>query len=54
MDSSALEAIEAIAGRNRDLGKVLHVRGLSENCDTLLRRKDGNVTMLPLGELEAV
>jgi SulP family sulfate permease len=52
MDSSALEAIEALAGRYRDLGKVLHVRGLSENCDTLLRRKDGNVTMLSLEDLE--
>jgi SulP family sulfate permease len=54
MDSSALEAIEALAGRYRDLGKVLHVRGLSENCDMLLRRKDGSVTMLPLEELETV
>lgn len=50
MDSSALEAIDALAGRYRNLGKVLHVRGLSENCDRLLRRKDGNVTMLPLEE----
>ncbi|SFS08471.1 sulfate permease, SulP family [Granulicella pectinivorans] len=49
MDSSALEAIEALAGRYRDLGKTLHVRGLSEHCDRLLRRKDGSVTMLPLG-----
>lgn len=53
MDSSALEAIEALAGRYRDLGKVLHVRGLSENCDELLRRKDGNVTMLSLEDLDA-
>jgi SulP family sulfate permease len=52
MDSSALEAIEALAGRYRALGKVLHVRGLSENCDLLLRRKDGNVTMLPIEEFE--
>ena len=54
MDSSAIEAIEALAGRYRDLGKVLHVRGLSVNCDMLLRRKDGCVTMLPLEELETV
>jgi SulP family sulfate permease len=52
MDSSALEAIEALAGRYRDLGKVLHVRGLSENCDRLLRKKDGNVTMLAPEDLE--
>jgi len=50
IDSSALEAVEALAGRYREQGKVLHVRGLSENCDKLLRRKDGNVTMLPLEE----
>jgi SulP family sulfate permease len=49
MDSSALEAIEALAGRYRDLGKTLHVRGLSENCDALLRRKDGSVMVLPVG-----
>jgi SulP family sulfate permease len=54
MDSSALEAIEALAGRYRELGKVLHIRGLSENCDMPLRRKDGNVAMLPLEELETV
>jgi SulP family sulfate permease len=54
MDSSALEAIEALAGRYRDLGKVLHMRGLSENCDRLLRRKDGNVVMLPPEEYETV
>ncbi len=52
MDSSALEAIEALAGRYRNLGKVLHVRSMSENCDMLLRRKDGNVTLSPLEELE--
>ena len=51
MDSSALEAIESLAGRYRDSGKVLHVRGLSENCDMLLRRKDGNV-LQPIEELE--
>jgi len=52
MDSSALEAVEALANRYRDLGKEFHVRGLSENCDMLLRRKEGNITMLPLEELE--
>ena len=50
MDSSALEAVEALAGRYHAQGKVLHVRGLSENCDRLLRRKDGKVTLLPLEE----
>lgn len=52
MDSSALEAIEALAGRYRDLGKVLHVQGLSQNCDKLLRRKIGNGTELPIEEFE--
>jgi SulP family sulfate permease len=51
MDSSALEAIESLARRYRDLGKSLHVRGLSENCDMLLRRKDGKV-LLPMEEPE--
>jgi SulP family sulfate permease len=50
MDSSALEAIEALAARYRTQGKVIHVRGLSENCDRLLRRKDGKVTTVPLEE----
>jgi SulP family sulfate permease len=45
MDSSALEAIESVAQRYRDAGKTLHVHGLSENCDRLLRRKDGSVTI---------
>jgi SulP family sulfate permease len=47
MDSSALEAIESLAQRYRDAGKTLHVHGLSENCDRLLRRKDGSVTIAP-------
>ena len=47
MDSSALEAIEALAKRYRDAGKTLHVRGLSESCDRLLRRKDGAVSISP-------
>jgi SulP family sulfate permease len=47
MDSSALEAIESLAQRYRDQGKRLNVRGLSENCDRLLRRKDGSVTIAP-------
>jgi len=51
MDSSALEAIEALAGRYRDLGKRLHLRGLSQSCDKLLRTKDSGATMLPLEEL---
>jgi SulP family sulfate permease len=41
MDSSALEAIEALAARYREAGKRLHIDGLSESCDRLLRRKDG-------------
>jgi len=47
MDSSALEAIEALAKRYREAGKILHVHGLSENCDRLLRRKDGAVSIAP-------
>jgi SulP family sulfate permease len=52
MDSSGLEAVETVAGRYRALGKVLHVRGLSEHCDKLLRSKDkdGRVSLLPLEE----
>jgi SulP family sulfate permease len=45
MDSSALESIEALAARYRDQEKTLHIRGLSENCDRLLRRKDGNIML---------
>ena len=48
MDSSAIEAIEALSARYREQEKLLHLRGLSENCDELLRRKDGaGVMMLP-------
>jgi SulP family sulfate permease len=47
MDSSALEAVEGLALRYREQGKRLHLRGLSESCDTLLRRKDGSL-LLPL------
>jgi len=39
MDSSALEAIEALTLRYRSLGKTLHLRSLSESCDKLLRQK---------------
>jgi len=52
MDSSALEAIEALAGQYRSQGKHLHLRGLSESCDKLLRRKDGGGILLP--DLEAL
>ncbi|MGI4758917.1 MAG: SulP family inorganic anion transporter [Janthinobacterium lividum] len=48
MDSSALEALEAVAKRYQLAGKVLHVRGLSESCDRLLRRKDGTVNISPV------
>ena len=48
MDSSALEAIESLAARYRDSGKRLHLQGLSESCDKLLRRKDGTGLLLPL------
>jgi SulP family sulfate permease len=54
MDASALEAIEALDARYRALGKKLHVRGLSENCDRLLRQKDGRVMVLPLEEMDVV
>ncbi|CAN5444486.1 SulP family inorganic anion transporter [soil metagenome] len=43
MDSSALEAIEAIAERYRQQGKHLRLQGLSESCDDLLKRRDGEV-----------
>jgi sulfate permease, SulP family len=52
MDSSALEAIQSLAGRYRDLGKVLKLRGLSENCDLLLRRKENHAIMASLSKLE--
>jgi SulP family sulfate permease len=39
MDSSALEAIEALTLRYKTLGKTLHLRALSESCDKLLRDK---------------
>lgn len=54
MDSSALEAVESMAAKYRGLGKTLHVRGLSENCDKLLRRKDGKVSILPAEEFDIV
>ncbi|HMF53619.1 MAG TPA: SulP family inorganic anion transporter [Edaphobacter sp.] len=50
MDSSALEAIEVLASRYRKLNKRLHLLGLSEHCDKLLRRKDGAGLLLPLAE----
>jgi SulP family sulfate permease len=50
MDSSALEAVEALALRYRDQGKRLHLLGLSESCDRLLRRKDGTGLLLPIEE----
>jgi SulP family sulfate permease len=45
MDSSALEVIESVAKRYREAGKTLHIHGLSESCDRLLRRKDGAVSI---------
>ncbi len=45
MDSSALEVLESVARRYRAAGKTLHVHGLSESCDRLLRRKDGAVSV---------
>ncbi|RRA48309.1 SulP family inorganic anion transporter [Acidipila sp. EB88] len=50
MDASGLEAIEALAARYRTLGKQLHLLGLSESCDRLLRRKDHAGHLLPLSE----
>jgi sulfate permease, SulP family len=52
MDSSALEVIQSIAGRYRDLGKVLRLRGLSEHCDLLLRRKEVHAILASLDKLE--
>jgi sulfate permease, SulP family len=52
MDSSALEVIQSIAQRYRDRGKVLRLRGLSEHCDLLLRRKDSKAMMAALIDLE--
>jgi SulP family sulfate permease len=46
MDSSALEAIEALSARYTSLGKQLHLHSLSESCDRLLRRKDGPISLL--------
>ncbi|AFL86461.1 sulfate permease-like transporter, MFS superfamily [Terriglobus roseus DSM 18391] len=46
MDSSALEVIESIAKRYREAGKALHIHGLSESCDRLLRRKDGAILLV--------
>ncbi|WP_263384723.1 SulP family inorganic anion transporter [Granulicella arctica] len=54
MDSSALEAIEALTERYRAQGKLLHLRGLSEHCDKLLRRKDGRVSLLAVEDYETV
>ncbi|ADW69756.1 SulP family inorganic anion transporter [Granulicella tundricola] len=50
MDSSALEAVEALATRYREQGKRLHLHGLSESCDKLLRRKDGAGLLLSLAD----
>ena len=50
MDASALEAVEALATRYRSLDKQLHLRGLSESCDKLLRRKDYSGLLLPLSD----
>lgn len=52
MDSSALEAIDLMAAKYRALGKVLHIRGLSENCDRLLRRNDARGEMTPAEQVD--
>jgi len=52
MDSSALEVIQSIAQRYRALGKVLRLRGLSDHCDLLLRRKDNHAMLAALYDLE--
>jgi SulP family sulfate permease len=38
MDHSAIEAIDALAGRYQQLGKRLQLRHLSEDCRELLHR----------------
>jgi sulfate permease, SulP family len=48
LDSSALEAIEALALRYREQGKTLHLRNLSLSCDQLLRRSPVTALLLPL------
>ena len=45
MDSSALETIESLSSRYRAQGKVLKLRGLSEHCDLLLRRSNGQASL---------
>jgi len=40
-DHSALEAVRALAGRYRGLGKTLHLRGLSPRSRRLLHRAGG-------------
>ena len=52
MDSSALEVIQSVTERYRALGKVLKLRGLSEHCDLLIRRKEGLAILSLLDELE--
>jgi SulP family sulfate permease len=48
LDSSALEAIEALAARYRAEGKTLHLRNLSASCDRLLRRSSTTARLLAL------
>lgn len=48
LDSSALEAIEALAARYRAEGKTLHLRNLSASCDQLLRRSSTTARLIAL------
>jgi sulfate permease, SulP family len=52
MDSSALEVIQSISRRYQALGKTLKIRGLSEHCDLLLRRKDAFARIDSLDDYE--
>ncbi len=54
MDSSALEAIEALSERYRAAGKTLQVQGLSENCDKMLRRTNRSLATFAPQDFDAV
>lgn len=50
MDHSAIEAIDALAGRYRKLGKRLHLRHLSRDCAGRLLKAGGMVESRPAEE----
>ncbi|MFT5127379.1 MAG: SulP family sulfate permease [Rhodothermales bacterium] len=49
-DQSGLEAINFIAGRYRDAGKVIHLRHLSPECQSVLERAGGLVEIDVTGD----